>query len=148
MAKRDTRAARATRDVSTSGGPSGRADVIERRVVAFAEQLGRIAGTIQARTEGWRDRKALSRQIGRVRDGAVHLLQQLAGGEAASPRTKAGTRVARRAANKRSRGPVDAPGKKHRTMPPNPDAQLAGSQEAKLRAAKPMAKTKRHRARA
>jgi hypothetical protein len=42
---------------------------------------------------------------------------------------------------------VDAPGKKHRKAPPNPDATVAGSQAAKLRAATPMAKTKRHRAR-
>jgi hypothetical protein len=114
----------------------------------LAEQLGRIVGTIQARTEGWRDRKTLSRQIERVRDGAAHLLEQLAGGEALSAKGKAGTTVARRVAHKRSRGPVDAPGKKHRAMPANPDAQLAGSQDAKLRAAKPMAKTTRHRARA
>jgi hypothetical protein len=123
------------------------ADAMEQRVVAFAEGLGRIVGTVQARTEGWMDRKALSTQIARVRDGATRLLEQLARGEPTPAGTKAGTRVARRVDKGRSRGMVDAPGKKHRKAPPNPDANVAGSQAAKLRAATPMAKTKRHRAR-
>jgi hypothetical protein len=29
----------------------------------LAEQLGRIAGTLQAKAEGWLDREALTRQI-------------------------------------------------------------------------------------
>ena len=120
---------------------------MEQRVAAFAEQLGRVVGTIQARTEGWRDRKALSTQIGRVRDRASQLLEQLARGETTTTKPKSGTKVARGAATTGNRGPVDAPGKRHRKVPPNPDVHLAGSQEAKLRAAKPMAKTKRHRAR-
>ena len=144
MAKRDTQSARESRDATTSGTPR-RSDAMEHRVAAFAEQLGRVVGTIQARTDGWRDRKALSRQIGQVRDRAAQLLEQLAGGETTKP--KASTRVRRQAATTRSRGAVDAPGKRHRKAPPNPDVHLAGSQEAKLRAAMPMAKTKRHRAR-
>jgi hypothetical protein len=30
-----------------------RAEGLEERVLAFAEQLGRIAGTVQAKTAGW-----------------------------------------------------------------------------------------------
>jgi hypothetical protein len=146
MAKKDTRATQANRDATTAP-PPGRADAMERRVAALAEQLGRVVGTIQARTGGWKDRKALSRQIVRVRDGAAHLLQQLAGGEDTPRGSKTGTKAARPRAAARSRGPVDAPGKRHRPKPPNPDAHLPGSQEAKLLAARPMAKTRRQRIR-
>ena len=56
------------------------ADEMEQRVLAFAEQLGRIAGAFQAKAEGWMDREALNKQITSVRDGAADLLEQLAGG--------------------------------------------------------------------
>ncbi len=45
MAKRDKETARANRGTTT-------ADAMGQRVVAFAEQLGRIAGTLQAKAEG------------------------------------------------------------------------------------------------
>jgi len=48
------------------------------------------------------------------------------------------------ARDSRSGGGVDAPGKKHRkAMPADPDATVADSQAAKMRAARPMNKTKR-----
>ncbi len=48
----------------------------------------------------------------------------------------------------RSGGVVDAPGKKHRKpMPTDPGANIADSQAAKMRTAKPMAKTNRRRGR-
>lgn len=48
----------------------------------------------------------------------------------------------------RSGGIVDAPGKKHRArMPADPGANRADSQAAKIRAAKTMVKTSRHRGR-
>src|SRR4029453_3785351 len=56
------------------------ANAMERRVVAFAEQIGRIAGTVQAKADGWMDRDTLYQQIASVRDGAVDLLEQRAGG--------------------------------------------------------------------
>jgi hypothetical protein len=117
-------------------------------VVARAEQLGRIAGTFQARAEGWMDRAALTKQIASVRDTAAELLEQLAGGA-----TKPSTRVPAAAAaprntKGRSGGVVDAPGKKHRKpMPADPAAYQAASQAAKLRAAKTMVKTNRRRGR-
>jgi hypothetical protein len=52
-------------------------DLIEQRVGAFAEQLGSFVGTVQAKAEGWLDRKALSKEVGRVRDLAADLLDQL-----------------------------------------------------------------------
>jgi hypothetical protein len=38
-------------------------------MLAFAEQLGRIAGIAQAKTAGWVDGDALKKELARVRDG-------------------------------------------------------------------------------
>src|SRR5262245_7954079 len=84
-----------------------KADAIEQQVVAFAEQLGRVVGTVQAKSEGWLDPKALADQVSRIRDSAAALLQELSA--AAEGETQRST--PRRA---RSGGVVDAPGKKHR----------------------------------
>ena len=121
-------------------------DPIEQRVVAFAEQLGRMVATIQAKAEGWMDRETLNRQIASVRDGAANLLEQLAD---ATKATKTSAAVAARGGNKgRSGGTVDAPGKRHRKPAPNdPKANVARSQANKLRTAKTMEKTSRRRGR-
>src|SRR5206468_7868882 len=119
------------------------ADAMEEQVVAFAEQLGRFVGTVQAKADGWTDRETLSQQIASVRDGAMGLLEQLAGGSMRISKKKSAAATGRRANKGRSGGVVDAPGKKHRKPPPtDPDASLADSQAAKLR----MAKTKIGRA--
>jgi len=49
------------------------AGVVERQVLAFAEQLGYVAGSIQSKAGGLMDRETLSRQVSGVRDGAKHL---------------------------------------------------------------------------
>src|SRR6188474_579313 len=70
-------------------------DSMENRMLAFAEQLGRIVGTVQAKAEGWLDRDALSAQISTVRDSASELLNQLGGAvskQAAASRTASRTR--------------------------------------------------------
>ena len=56
-----------------AGDPGGSTNgsAIEQQVVAFAEQLGRIVGTVQARAEGWLDPGAPNDQMTRVRGGAV-----------------------------------------------------------------------------
>jgi len=107
----------------TSTTPS--ADGTEQRVVAFAEQLGRLVGTVQAKADGWMDLPALQEQVSRIRDGAAALLSQLGGGTSPSgrkPPVKAGGRAkaakASGAARGRSGGKVDAPGKKHRKPAP------------------------------
>ena len=131
---------------STSGTPT--ADVLEKQVVAFAEQLGRIAGTVHAKTAGWMDGDALKKELARVRDGAADLLQRLTADvqDVAENRPTAGP--ATRRSRGRSGGIVDAPGKKHRPpTPTDPGANRADSQAAKMRAAKTMAKTSRHRGR-
>jgi hypothetical protein len=121
-------------------------DGLEERVLAFAEQLGRIAGTVQAKTAGWMDGDALKKELARVRDGAAELLQQLT---ADAPPTAASRPTAAPSRSRgRSGGIVDAPGKKHRPpMPTDPGATRVDSQAAKMRAAKTMVKTSRRRGR-
>jgi hypothetical protein len=147
MTKRNPGTRHASRETTApSASGSMTADPIEQRVVAFAEQLGRMVGTIQAKAEGWMDGETLNQQIASVRDGAANLLEQLAD---ATKATKTSTAGAARGGNKgRSGGTVDAPGKRHRKPTPNdPDANVARSQAAKLRTAKTMEKTSRRRGR-
>jgi hypothetical protein len=141
-----TRRNSSTAPNTSSGTP--RADVLEERVMAFAEQLGRIAGTVQAKTAGWMDGDALKKELARVRDGAADLLQQLTADAPAAAENRPTGGAAPRRSRGRSGGIVDAPGKKHRPpMPADPGANRADSQAAKMRAAKTMVKTSRHRGR-
>jgi hypothetical protein len=117
-------------------------------VLAIAEQLGQIAGTVQAKTAGWMDRDALKQELARVRDGAADLLQQLTGDATAVAKRSPTSTAALRTNKGRSGGAVDAPGKKHRSrLPSDPDASHLDSQAAKMRAAKTMVKTNRRRGR-
>lgn len=147
MAKGDIKG-RASARAAAAGTSGTRSADMEQRVLAFAEQLGRLAGTLQAKAEASIDRKALNRQIARVRDGASDLLDRLAG-EAPEVREKKPARAAARAGTKgRSGGAVDAPGKTHRRRAPaDPNAKMAHAQAAKMRTAMPMAKTNRLRGR-
>lgn len=127
------------------------ADAMEQRLVAFAEQLGRIVGIFQAKTEGWMDRETLNTQIAGVRDGAARLLEHLADATKALKKKSAAAAAGggtSRGTKGRSGGVVDAPGKKHRKpTPKGPGAKVAESQAAKMRTARTMAKTNRHRGR-
>lgn len=148
MARRNNETSRTDGGRTTtdaSGATTG--DAMEQRVLAFAEQLGRIAGTFQAKAEGWMDRDALTKQIASVRDGAAKLLEQLAGDATKAPdRNPAAAALGR--TRGRSGGVVDAPGKRHRQpMPTDPGANIAASQAAKMRTAKTMVKTNRRRGR-
>ncbi len=142
MAKRNSGTIQADSKTTTSGSTT--ADPIEQRLVAFAEQLGWMVGTVQAKTEGWMDRETLKKQITSVRDGAAYLLEQLADVTKATKTPAAVT--ARKESKGRSGGVVDAPGKRHR-KPARNDASVAHSQSDKLRTAKTMKKTNRHRGR-
>jgi len=123
-------------------------DGLEERLLAFAEQLGRIVGTVQAKAAGWMEGDALEEELARVRDGVGELLQQLT---ADAPPVAVSTTTggpAPRQTRGRSGGIVDAPGKKHRRpMPTDPGANRADSQAAKMRDAKTMVKTSRRRGR-
>jgi hypothetical protein len=135
-----------TAPITSPGTP--RVDGLEQRVLAFAEQLGRIAGTVQAKTAGWMDGDALKKELARVRDGAAELLQQLTADAPAVAVTIRTGAPAPRKTRGRSGGIVDAPGKKHRRpMPTDPGANRADSQAAKMRDAKTMVKTFRRRGR-
>ena len=152
MAKSDNGTRRTNRSTTTTNASGARAvDAMEQRLAAFAEQLGRIAGTFQAKAEGWMDRETLNTQIASVRDGAARLLEQLAEATAASKKKPdaAAARAETSGGTKgRSGGVVDARGKKHRKlMPKDPGATVADSQAAKLRTAKTMVKTNRRRGR-
>ena len=123
---------------------------LEKQVVAFAEQLGRMVGTVQAKTEGWMDRDALNKQIASVRDSATELLDQLK--TTVSKATKTTTKtVGAAVASKskgRSGGVVDAPGTTHRTpMPSDPRAIAADAKISSRRSGKPMMKTDKLRGR-
>src|SRR4029450_14134520 len=98
-----------TTTTNASGAMTAKA--MERGVLPFAEQMGRIAGTVQARAEGWMDRDALSQQIASVRDGAVDLLEQLAGGGATKAAKKNPAAAARGRNKGRRGGRGAAPGK-------------------------------------
>ena len=123
-------------------------DAMEQRLLAFAAQLGRVAGTFEAKAKGWMDQNALQKQIASVRDGAAHLLEQLADGSPKAAKQTQAHVPARAAVRRRSGGVVDAPGKKHRSPGPgDPGARVAVSQAAKVRMAKTMTKTHRRRGR-
>jgi len=130
------------RDPATAEDVSG----IERQVLAFAEQLGYVAGSIQSRTEGLVDRKALSRQVASVRDGAKQLLDQLATGVASRVRRRSAPKKPVRKA--RSGGTVDAPGKKHRKpAPAGPPAAAARTRNTRVSQAAPRARAMGYRPR-
>ena len=152
MAKRKTdgTGTAATTTSAESAGPALAADVMEQRVVAFAEQLGRIVGTVQARAEGWMDREALNKQIASVRDSASELLDQLkttVSKAAAATKTTANAAAAS-TKKARSGGVVDAPGKKHRKpTPKDPRAVAADARASNIRSGKTMTKTVKQRGR-
>jgi hypothetical protein len=126
------------------------ADAMEQRVVAFAEQLGRIVGTVQAKTEGWMDRDALTKQLTGVRDSAAELLERLkTTATKAATATKTGVDAATASAKpQRSGGVVDAPGKKHRKpVPKDPRALAADAKAANTRMGQTMTKTMKQRGR-
>lgn len=50
------------------------------QAIALAEQLGRIAGTIEGTAESWLQRRKLTDQLTRVRDGATQMLEGLEAG--------------------------------------------------------------------
>ena len=78
----------------------------EEKVEQFAEDLGRLLGTVQAKAEGWvGQRNEIAKRLADIRDTASQLLQQLgdrgvaavrrAAAPAAGPRQKAQSVAAR-----------------------------------------------------
>jgi uncharacterized phage infection (PIP) family protein YhgE len=144
MAKRDS-----GKTTETTEAAAAMSDAVEQRVVAFAEQIGRIAGTVSARAEGMVDREALKKQIAGVRDSAAELLEHLSDGVTSiASRAKKTAVKATATAKKQGRGLVDAPGKKHRKpMPKDPRAIAADAKRSTLQAGKASMKTTKTRGR-
>jgi hypothetical protein len=125
-------------EASETTGARTRDEFIEAKVVAFAEQLGRLVGTVQAKAEGWLDQKTLSKEISRIRESAAGLLAHVNGMGSSPP--KAVVTQGAAPAPPRSRGPVDAPGKRHRKPVPKeridkrigePEGKQMGQKNAK-----------------
>jgi len=85
------------KESSTRGEAGSTGESMEQRVLAFAEQIGRIYGTVQAKAEGWLDRDKLNAEIESLRDNATELLAQIgakmpaAGKSGGSPRAAKGS---------------------------------------------------------
>lgn len=108
-------------------------DAMEQKVLALAEQMGRLIGTVQTRAEGWLDPQTMRDQLTRIQDGAADLLAHLGSlaGKSGDTPPSAG-----RNPSGRSGGKVDAPGKKHRPPPPSVrPAKPSDDRVAKLKAA-------------
>ena len=107
---------------------------MEQKVLALAEQMGRLIGTVQTRAEGWVDPQNMRDQLTRIQDGAADLLAHLESLAGQSGETA--PRPAGRNPSGRSGGKVDAPGKKHRPPPPSVrPAKPSDDRVAKLKAA-------------
>jgi hypothetical protein len=107
---------------------------VEQKVLALAEEMGRLIGTVQARTDGWLDPQSMRDQLTRIHDGATDLLAHL--GDAAGKSGASAPQAAGRNSSGRSGGKVDAPGKKHRPPPPSVrPAKPSDDRVAKLKAA-------------
>jgi hypothetical protein len=134
MAKRKSSMSNpSTHNLNASSASTG--DSVEQRVVALAEQVGRIVGTVQAKAEGWFDRKALSDQFASVRDSAADMVKHLADvATGASKPTHAKAADTTQRSRGRSGGVVDAPGKKHRkAMPSTPGTKHSDIRVAKMK---------------
>ena len=86
---------------------------LEDRVVAFAEQVGWIAGLAKARTEGWLERAHLTDQLTRIRDEASALLAHLS-----QPTEQSARSTETGVAPPSGDDAIHAPGKRHRAPLP------------------------------
>ena len=110
---------------------------MEEKVTVFAEQLGRMLGTVQGKAEGWLERQTLKDDLINVRDSAARLLEQLTGGSPTASSKKSAKKKAGGSASKgRSGGVVDAPGKRHRKPVPSVGGRVDDSRIAKVKIAK------------
>lgn len=91
-----------------------KASDLSEQAMALAEQLGRIAGTVEGTAEAWLNNPALAEQLTRVRDGAADMLKSLRKGY---NNKKTGARPAARTARKAD--PAHAPGKRRRKPAPS-----------------------------
>jgi len=99
---------------------------VESAVVEFAEDLGRLLGTAQAKADGWMNqRKSVTDQLTQIRDTANRYIQQLTGGSAAGAPAKRG-----RPAGSKATGAAKRQGTK-RTLSPEARERIAAAQRAR-----------------
>jgi hypothetical protein len=110
---------------------------LEQQVIAIAEQLGRLAGTAQAKADGWLDQPAFQSQLTRIRDRAADLLGRLTSSSESNGAT------AKTSSRQRSREKVAAPGKKHR----KPAEQQRGIKHSDQKISKAIVASRRKSAR-
>ena len=90
---------------------------MDQKLVQFAEQLGYMVGTIQAKTHGLLDRELLRSQITTVRDAAADLLEHVTA-QTRAARTRGKTKTVKKKTAAARPDLVHAPGKKHRKPAP------------------------------
>jgi len=91
---------------------------LSEQAIALAEQLGRIAGTIEGTAETWMNRQKLADQLTRVRDGATQMLEDLTAGVTKGRKASKATGAKAPAAGARQADPAHAPGKRRRKPAP------------------------------
>ena len=103
---------------------------LNSQAVALAEQLGRMAGTLEGTAEAWLNNASVMEQLTRVRDSATQLLNSVAGGvtkgrQAARPPAGASKRPLKASAV----DPAHAPGKRRR----KPSPSVHGAKKSDMR---------------
>jgi hypothetical protein len=68
-------ARKGTKQVESPKAKTASGDAMEERLLAFAEQLGTMVGTVQRQAEGWLDSEAVRSELSRIRDNASDLLE-------------------------------------------------------------------------
>jgi hypothetical protein len=99
-------------------------DSVERGVVAVAEQVGRVVGTVRARTDGWFGSTPADAQSGKDSSTPSDTNSVTASNKKAGSVRQA-----------RSGGVVDAPRKKHRKPIPSARGVKSNSRIAKMKTA-------------
>jgi hypothetical protein len=124
MAKQDQKS-----DISTSE--------LNSLALSLAEQLGRIAGTLEGTAESLLNRASLADQLTQVRDGAAQLLDRLSSGASMTTKTRSLQQKDGRGSERgASADPARAPGKRRRKPGPSVrGAKHSDSRIPKLRAA-------------
>lgn len=105
----------------------------ESAVVEFAEDLGRLLGTAQAKADGWlNQRKSVADQLAQIRDTATRYLQQLTGSGNADTAAPARARRGRPPGSKsKTAGARRGGARKRRTLSPEAREKIAAAQRAR-----------------
>ncbi len=89
---------------------------LSEQAMRLAEQLGRMAGTVEGTAEAWLNRQTLAEQLTHVRDSAAQMLESLGVG-ALKERTAQPAKKA--VPTRKAADPAHAPGKRRRKPAPS-----------------------------